>query len=109
MRSPRWTSGAATRATSSTAPAMNNVFRLLIAQRLDRIHERGFARGVIAEKDAHGNGEERREENRFRGELHRPLQRAPDEERGDDADDDAGGAADEAEHDGLGEELQADG
>src|ERR1043165_4035574 len=111
MRSPRWTNDmVASAARSSTAPAMKSVFRLFIAQRLDRIHERRFARGVIAEKNAHGNGEERREQHRFRGELHRPLQRAPDEEAGHDADEDARRrAADEAEHHRLGEELQADG
>src|SRR6478672_4551105 len=85
-RSPRRTNGAATTAArSSAAPAMNSVFRLFIAQRLDRIHERRLPRGVVAEEDTDGDGEERGQEDGLRGELHRPLQRAPDEERGDDA------------------------
>src|SRR5205814_6888724 len=62
-RSPRRSIGAATSAASSSAaPAMNNAFRLFIAQRLDWIHERRLPRGVVAEEDADGDGEERREE-----------------------------------------------
>src|ERR1051326_8855722 len=109
-RSPWRTSGAATSAASSSAaPATNIVVRLLIAQRLDRVHQRRLARRVVAEEHADGDGEERREEHALRGELLRPFERPPDEERGDDADDPARRAADEAEQHRLGQELDLDG
>src|SRR5437016_13414277 len=48
---------------------------LLVSERLDRIEQRRLARRVVSEKNANRNGKERRDDNRFEGHDHRPLQR----------------------------------
>ena len=54
---------------------------LFVPQRLDRIHARRLARGIIAEEHPHRRREQARNHHRFQRQLHRPLQNLADSHR----------------------------
>src|SRR5579862_9433755 len=101
---------ASTTASTSTPAAGRAHLRgsLFIAQRLDGVEQRRLARRVVAEEHAHRDREEGGEHHGLQRHLHGPAERAADHHRSDDPEQDAGRAADEAEHDGLAEELELD-
>src|SRR5262245_11838511 len=80
----------------------------LPAQRLDRIQQRGTARGVPAEEHPHRGGEQEAARDRRGRELRRPARERRDRRRQRDAQHDPGQAADPAQQHGLDQELQQD-
>src|ERR1700688_2749534 len=123
---PPWRSSATTTAATTAPPAAGSqslrrgrraggrragagaAAASLIAQGVDRIEERGLARRVVAEEHSDRDRDEGREHHRLGRHLHRPAERAADEERSRDPQQHARGAADQAEHHGLAEELDLD-
>src|SRR5690349_14490367 len=61
-----------------------------VPQHFDGIQVRGLLRRVIAEKHAHGNGEQCRNHHRLDGHLHLPFQRLADQVRADNPAENAG-------------------
>src|SRR6266704_2442564 len=82
---------------------------LLVSERLDRIEQRRLARRVVSEKNANRNGKERRDDNRFEGHDHRPLQRLANQIGAKNSEHYSGAAANEAQHHGLAQKLQLNG
>src|ERR1041385_3092719 len=82
--------------------------RLLVAQRLDRIELRRASRGIQTRDESHGHRNSRRHHQRRERDHRRPAGVRGDDLREQDADDDAGHAAEQRDRERLDHELRAD-
>src|SRR5690242_13497274 len=79
--------------------------RSLVAQSLDGVEARRLPRRVVAEDDADGRGDQHGGDDGGQRRLGGPLKEHPDEEGSAAAEENADGPAEQAQDDGLDEEL----